>query len=105
MHSNATIDYQAHHHEIDFTLSPYYSSAPLSFASAQQTLKLDYKRTILLEERHHTKTSGLDPLAVRLQQYGFPNNPLADPALPIAKTDYDHLCMDPEGLVANSDGR
>ncbi|OBZ77982.1 hypothetical protein A0H81_01866 [Grifola frondosa] len=101
---DGTIDYQARQHQIDFVLSPYYSANNLSFDDALNTLQLTYRDTLLYFERHMTKTSGLDALAVRAQQWGFPLVPDADPQMPIASTNYDHLTVDAEGLVLNADG-
>ncbi|KAF9038063.1 esterase-like activity of phytase-domain-containing protein [Panaeolus papilionaceus] len=101
---DGAIDYQARHHEIQFRLAPYTSSTPLSFAKAQLTLQLTYLNTTLEFERSHTKTSGLDPAAVRPAQSGFPSVPTADPQLPIASSSETHLTLDVEGLVMNTDG-
>ncbi|KAL0945215.1 hypothetical protein HGRIS_000727 [Hohenbuehelia grisea] len=101
---DGTTDYQSRRHEIDFVLTPYTGSAALSFADAQKTLALTYKSTILGFERNNTKTSGLDPLAIRPAQSGFPGVPAADPELPLAATSEPHLAVDAEGIVANSDG-
>ncbi|KAF7364280.1 Phytase-like domain-containing protein [Mycena sanguinolenta] len=100
----STIDYQARRHEIDFILNPYSSTAKLTFAAAQQTLVLSYKNTVLEVERNNTKTSGLDPAAIRAAMAGAGNNPLADPQMPIASIAEPHLTIDAEGLVANLDG-
>ena len=68
-----------------------------------QTLQLTYRDTLLYTERESRKTTGLDALGVR------PAEPLElfltieDPALPIAPSN-DHLAVDAEGLVLNSDG-
>ncbi|KAJ6538393.1 esterase-like activity of phytase-domain-containing protein [Mycena sp. CBHHK59/15] len=99
-----TIDYQARRHEIDFVLTPYYNSTNLSFTAAQTTFQLTYKKTTVEVERNNTKTSGLDPAAIRAAMPGFPSNPLADPQMPIASTAEPHLVIDAEGLIANSDG-
>jgi hypothetical protein len=101
---NGTVDYQARQHEIDFVLSPYYNAENLSFTDAQKTLEVTYKHTTLQVERHNTKTSGLDALAVRPPQSGFPNVPTADPEMPIASTTLPHLSIDAEGIVSNADG-
>lgn len=85
-------------------MNPYYGSVPLSFAAAQQTLKLKYKKTTLQVERNNVKTSGLDPLAVRPAERGFPKKALADPQMPIATTGEPHLSIDAEGLISNPDG-
>ncbi|KAG6807694.1 hypothetical protein H0H93_001205, partial [Arthromyces matolae] len=102
--SDGTVDYQARHHEIDFILSPYYSSSKLSFSDAQQTLALTYVKTVLKTERNDTKTSGLDPAAIRAVTGGYPTLYTADPQMPIASTSESHLTLDVEGLVANADG-
>ncbi|KAJ7617309.1 esterase-like activity of phytase-domain-containing protein [Roridomyces roridus] len=98
------IDYQARRHELAFVLTPYSGTADLTFAQATQTLQLAYKNTTLEFERNNTKTSGLDPSAIRAAQAGSPANPLADPQMPIASTSEPHLTIDAEGLVANADG-
>jgi hypothetical protein len=85
-------------------LTPYYGSTNLKFAAAQQTLKLQYKKTMLTFERNHTKTSGLDPLAIRPAQSAVPATIFPDPQMPIASTALPHLTIDAEGLVSNSDG-
>lgn len=103
--SDGTIDYQSRQHEIDFVFSPYYDSSKLSFSDAQDTLVLTYINTVLRFERNNVKTSGLDPTAVRAAQSGFPDDPTADPQMPIASTSEPHLTIDAEGLVANDDGR
>jgi len=46
----------------------------------------------------------LDALGVRPAQHGFPQNPDADPEMPIANATYQHLSIDAEGLVENVDG-
>jgi hypothetical protein len=102
--SNGTIDYQARRFDIDFELTPYYPTTPLNFTAAQQTLKLSNIRTILEYERHNTKTTGLNALAARAAQAGFPANPNADPQMPIAAENYTHLSLDVEGIVSNADG-
>ncbi|KAF5353668.1 hypothetical protein D9758_008665 [Tetrapyrgos nigripes] len=101
---DGTVDYQARQFEIDILLNPYYGSDNLDFEDAQKTVQLTYKRTILQFDRNDTKTTGLDALAVRPAQNGFPSDPLADPEMPIASEDEPHLTIDAEGLVANSDG-
>lgn len=102
--SDATIDYQGRQHDIDFVLTPYYGTSDLTFAEAQKTLALTYRSTLLYVERNDTKTSGLDALAVRPQDGGFPNDPLADPPMPIP-FQFNHLTLDLEGLALNGDGR
>ncbi|KAF7291259.1 Phytase-like domain-containing protein [Mycena indigotica] len=100
-----TIDYQARRHELSFVLSPYTGSAALSFADAQKTLKLTYLNTTLLSERNGTKTSGLDPQAIRAADPGFgAADPTADPQMPIASLNEPHLSVDAEGIVINADG-
>ncbi|KAK6984079.1 phytase-like domain-containing protein [Favolaschia claudopus] len=89
-----TVDYQARRHELDFVLTPYSDSTPLSFEQAQKTFVLTYKNTVLYFERNNTKTSGLDPSTIRA----------AMPGMPIASTREPHLSVDAEGLVANVDG-
>ncbi|KAJ7766026.1 esterase-like activity of phytase-domain-containing protein [Mycena metata] len=98
------IDYQARRHELQFVLNPYSGTAALSFAAAAQTFAISYKNTTLEVERNNTKTSGLDPSAIRAAAPGFGSNPLADPQMPIASTAEPHLTVDAEGLVANTDG-
>ncbi|KAJ7138360.1 esterase-like activity of phytase-domain-containing protein [Mycena epipterygia] len=100
----STIDYQARRHEIQFVLNPYSAAGNLTFVAAQQTLQLTYKNTTLEVERNNTKTSGLDPAAIRAAMTGFGTNPLADPQMPIASTAEPHLVIDAEGLIANADG-
>jgi len=65
---------------------------------------MTYKHTTLQVERNNTKTSGLDALAVRPAQNGFPNVPTADPQMPIASTALPHLSIDAEGIISNADG-
>lgn len=101
---NSTINYQARQQEIDFVLTPYYGSANLSFAAAQETLKLKYTKTTLQVERLDKKTSGLDPAAVRAATLGFPLLALADPQIPIVSKVDNRLVLDVEGVIANSDG-
>ncbi|KAG6909301.1 hypothetical protein DXG01_001245 [Tephrocybe rancida] len=101
---DATIDYQARTHEIDFTLVPYYDTANLTFAAAQKTLSLKYKKTTLAWDRNNVKTSGLSPIAVRPHQLGYPFKALADPEMPIASTALPHLSIDAEGIVHLQDG-
>ncbi|PPR07934.1 hypothetical protein CVT24_000824 [Panaeolus cyanescens] len=101
---DGTVDYQSRRHEIQFSLSPYTSSTPLSFANAQLTLKLTYLNTTLEFERSHTQTSGLDPTSIRPAQSGFPAVLSADPQMPIASTKEPHLTLDIEGIVMNADG-
>lgn len=50
------------------------------------------------------KTSGLDPLAVRPAEIGFPLIALANPVEPIPNKTFSHLSLDAEGLVLNADG-
>ncbi|KAL0071104.1 hypothetical protein AAF712_001662 [Marasmius tenuissimus] len=99
-----TVDYQARQHDIDFVLTPYTKSKKLSFDDAQKTLELTYKSTTLMFERNGVKTSGLDGLAVRPAQNGFPGVADADPEMPIPSQNYSHLSLDVEGLVAAADG-
>ncbi|KAF8073546.1 esterase-like activity of phytase-domain-containing protein [Lyophyllum atratum] len=101
---NGTIDYQSRHHEIDFTLTPYYDTANLSFVAAQNTLSLRYRKTILNSERENKKTSGLTPLAVRKEQSRSSTKAFLDPEMPIASIAEPHLSVDAEGLVSNPDG-
>lgn len=76
----------------------------MTFTDAQKTLELKYLKTILHWDRNNVKTSGLDALGVRAAQRGFPQNPDADPQMPIANATYRHLSIDAEGLVENADG-
>lgn len=85
-------------------LSPYYGDADLSFTNAQKTLQLTYKSTLLYTERNDVQTSGLDPIAIRDAQAGFPSVATADPQLPIASTSLPHLSVDAEGIALNNDG-
>lgn len=97
--SDGTIDYQARHHEIDFVLTPYYDSKNLDYASAQQTLTLEYKKTVLEFDGQKT-TSGLDPQGVRnlSSSTAFPG------PLPVVSSTDDRLVLDVEGIIANADG-
>lgn len=61
--------------------------------------------TILQFDRGGGNTSGLDALAVRAAENGFPTVAVADPEMPIANETYQHLTIDAEGLIAASDGR
>ncbi|KAJ7758808.1 esterase-like activity of phytase-domain-containing protein [Mycena maculata] len=98
------IDYQARRHEFAFILTPYTDSQNLSFADAQLTLRLTYLSTTLLFERNDTKTSGLDPSAIRAAEPRFgPTDPLADPQMPIASLVEPHLTLDSEGMIINAD--
>ncbi|EIN10940.1 hypothetical protein PUNSTDRAFT_133002 [Punctularia strigosozonata HHB-11173 SS5] len=99
-----TINYQGRQHSIDFTLTPYYGTSALSFSDAQQTLKLNYKSTLLYFDRGHVKTSGLDALGIRPAEDGSPQDSLADPVMPIPNSTFNHLSVDAEGLVLNADG-
>ena len=103
-YSIATIDYQARHHEVDFVFSPYYGAGNLSFTDVQKTFKLKYKKTILHWDRDEVKTSGLDPLAVRPAQKGYPQKIFLDPEMPIANASYQHLSVGAEAIVENDDG-
>lgn len=85
-------------------LTPYYGSANLSFTDAQKTLQLEYKKTLLYWDRFRVRTSGLDALAVRNAEPGFPLIALSNPQLPIPAKNFDHLTVDCEGLVLNADG-
>ncbi len=102
--SDTTINYQGRQHEIDFILNPYYSSENLTFTQAQETLHLQYKKTLLYTDRRNVKTSGLDTLGVRPAEFGFPFIAVADPVMPIPNSTFSHLSMDNEGLVLNKDG-
>jgi hypothetical protein len=55
-------------------------------------------------ERQQTPTTGFDALGVRPAQANFPANPLADPEMPIASTNYNHVSVDVEGIVSVKDG-
>lgn len=99
MCSNGTVDYQGRQHDIDFLLSPYYGIASLTFADAQKTLALTYRRTLLYTERNRAKTTGLDAFAVRPA-----NASTGDPPLPIPAQDINRLTVDCEGIVLNADG-
>ncbi|KAG9223789.1 hypothetical protein CCMSSC00406_0004870 [Pleurotus cornucopiae] len=101
---DGTVDVQGRRHEIDFVLTPYTDKKKLSFKDAQKTLQLTYRRSILETERGDAPTSGLDPLAVRPPQSGFPSIATADPEMPIASNAEPHLTVDAEGIVANADG-
>ncbi|OCH85049.1 hypothetical protein OBBRIDRAFT_740557 [Obba rivulosa] len=101
---DGTVDYQARQHVLDFKLAPYYSTDDLSFTAAQSTLQLNYQSTLLYFEREYTATTGLDALAVRPADSGFPDVISADPTMPIPATDFSHLSVDAEGLALNQDG-
>ena len=90
------MDYQACQHKIKFTFTPYYGSAPLDYSTAAQTLQLTYHKTTLLYKHLKKKTTGLDPLAVRMTA--------SDPQVPITSTDDPRLSLDVEGTVENKDG-
>ena len=98
------MDYQARRHELSFTLSPYTDTANLNFTLAQETFKISYVNTTLEVERGGTKTSGLDPAAIRAAQSSFPAVPTADPQMPIASLVEPHLTLDIEGIALNADG-
>ena len=104
MYSDVTIDYQGRQHDIDFVLKPYYGSSNLTFNQSQSTLQLQYKKTLLYKDRFGVKTSGLDPIGVRPAELGWPFLSISDPLMPIPKATYNHLVLDCEGLVLNSDG-
>ncbi|KAF5359713.1 hypothetical protein D9756_002857 [Leucocoprinus leucothites] len=97
-----TINYQARHHEIDFTLTPYYDSNKLSFSSAQKTLVLEYKKTVLEFDVGQKTTSGLDPEGVRMPSQAI-NSPFPGP-LPVVSATDNRLTLDVEGIIANADG-
>ncbi|KAJ3861321.1 esterase-like activity of phytase-domain-containing protein [Lentinula novae-zelandiae] len=99
-----TVDYRSRQHEIDFVFTPYNGTDDLDFESAQTTLQLTYVDTILQFDRGGGNTSGLDALAVRAAENGFPTVAVADPEMPIANETYQHLTIDAEGLIAASDG-
>ena len=101
---NGTTDYQTRRIDIDFELQPYYSTTPLSFTDAQQTLQFSNVRTTLEFERYYTTTTGLDATAVRAASPYFPNDPNADPEMPIASESFQHLSVDVEGIASNIDG-
>ena len=85
-------------------MTPYYGQTQLSFTAAQQTLQLTYLNTLLYDERGGAASTGLDALAVRPAQSGYPTSQLADPPLPIPSTSFNHLTLDLEGLALASDG-
>ncbi|KAG8942630.1 hypothetical protein FRC03_002993 [Tulasnella sp. 419] len=93
-----TVDWQTRQHEIDFVLTPYTGSTPLSFSDAKKTLELTYKKTLLYTERQNKKPTGLDALDYRPATG-------SDPELPIPSKTKDNLSLDAEGLVLNNDGR
>ncbi|KAG8918311.1 hypothetical protein FRC02_002463 [Tulasnella sp. 418] len=92
-----TVDWQTRRHEIDFVLTPYTGSTPLSFSDAKKTLELTYKKTLLYTERQEKKPTGLDALDYRPATG-------SDPELPIPSKTKDNLSLDAEGLVLNNDG-
>lgn len=49
-------------------------------------------------------TTGLDALAVRKAELGFPLLALSDPQMPIPSQSFNRLTLDLEGLVLNADG-
>ncbi|KAJ3848209.1 esterase-like activity of phytase-domain-containing protein [Lentinula lateritia] len=100
----STVDYRSRQHEVDFIFTPYNGTDDLDFESAQTTLQLTYVNTILQFDRGGGNTSGLDALAVRAAESGFPTVAVADPEMPIANETYQHLTIDAEGLIAASDG-
>ena len=85
-------------------LNPYYDAANLTFNQAIDTLKLSVGKTILYTERQHKNTTGLDALAVRAAEPGFPLIPTQDPQMPIPSQSFNRLTLDSEGLVLNADG-
>ena len=98
-HRKGTVNYQARRHEIEFTFTPYYDSAPLDYTTAAKTLQLTYLKTTLLYDRLHNTTTGLDPTAVR------PTSDVPkDPQVPIVSTDDPRLSLDIEGSVEDKDG-
>ncbi|KAI9441308.1 esterase-like activity of phytase-domain-containing protein [Lactarius indigo] len=99
-----TIDYQGRQLFIDFTLTPYSGTTPLSFAAAQQTLQLSYSDTLFYFDRGSVATTGLDSLGVRAAQSGYPTSQLADPPMPIPSSSFNHLSLDLEGLALAPDG-
>lgn len=102
--SDGTIDYQARRHELSFALTPYTSTTNLNFTFAQTTFEVTYLNTTLEYERNNTRSSGLDPTAIRGAQSGYPRVPSADPQMPIASIQEPHLTLDIEGIVLNTDG-
>ncbi|KAJ3797726.1 esterase-like activity of phytase-domain-containing protein [Lentinula aff. detonsa] len=100
----STVDYRSRQHEINFIFTPYNGTDDLDFETAQKTLQLTYVDTILQFDRGGGNTSGLDALAVRPAQSGFPTDAISDPEMPIANETYQHLTIDAEGLIAASDG-
>lgn len=100
-HSDSTINYQARRHALDFVLNPYYDSKNLSFTSAQETLTLKYRNTVLEYDVNRKNTSGLDPQSIRRPSLDRPSFP---GPLPIVSKHDDRLVLDVEGLVANKDG-
>ncbi|GJJ08810.1 hypothetical protein Clacol_003029 [Clathrus columnatus] len=98
---DGTVNYQGRQHIVDFVLTPYYDTIPLSFNASQQTLALNYRSSLLYTERQGKTTTGLDSLAIRSpEQVGL----IMDPSDPIANTTFNHLCLDAEGLALNADG-
>ncbi|KAJ4466302.1 esterase-like activity of phytase-domain-containing protein [Lentinula aciculospora] len=101
----STVDYRARQHDINFVFTPYTGTEDLDFESAQKTLQLAYVETTLQFDRGGGNTSGLDALAIRPAESGFPDaDALADPEMPIANATYQHLTIDAEGMIAASDG-
>ncbi|KAG8908978.1 hypothetical protein FRB99_000081 [Tulasnella sp. 403] len=94
-----TVDFQGRQHEFNFNFKPYYGAVNLSYADAQKTLKLTYKRTLLYTERFGKHTTGLDPLDVRPKTK-------KDPIIPVPSVkNKNNLSIDAESLVLDSDGR
>ncbi|KXN82128.1 hypothetical protein AN958_03182 [Leucoagaricus sp. SymC.cos] len=97
-----TVNYQARHHEIDFTMTPYYDSKKLTYSAAQKTLILQYKKTVMEYGVSGKTTSGLDPQGVRMPSQAT-NSSFPQP-LPIVSASDDRLVLDVEGIIANADG-
>ncbi|PVF97559.1 hypothetical protein CPB86DRAFT_419569 [Serendipita vermifera] len=90
------IDWQTRLHTLSFTLKPYYGTANLSFADAQNTFKLEYLSTTLYTFRG-TPASGADPTYVKK----FDGSSVQYPVVSANET---HIVTDCEGLVENEDG-
>ena len=106
MHHNirvTTVDYRSRQHEIDFVMTPYLASTPLSIVAALETLQLNYARTDMHYDEFFVRTTGLDALAVRPQFGDYPDY-FSEPELPIPSEEFNKLTIDSEGIVSNEDG-
>ncbi|KAL6298115.1 esterase-like activity of phytase-domain-containing protein [Sparassis latifolia] len=65
---------------------------------------LTYLGTTLHYDRGGVNTTGLDALAVRAATARYPQLADADPQMPVATVQDPRLCLDAEGLIADTDG-